>query len=118
MIETESRQSRYGRLTASIKRQDKFSEGFHMKLTNGEDTVPTWMGTLCTILLFLIILAYTVQKMEVLFSKKDIDIITALNDSSLDSDFRFGSEQGFNIATKWYSHEDETEELDPSIGKL
>lgn len=53
-----------------------------------------------------------------LVSKKDVDIFTAVVDSQLDSDFEFGAEQGFNIAVKWQSLTDETEALDPSVGRI
>ena len=89
-----------------------------MKLTDGEDDVKTWMGSFCSLLLTVVMFAYTVQKIEVMISKKDIDILTALYDSYLDSDFDFGAKQGFNIAIKWQSLADEKETLDPSIGKL
>ena len=48
------------------------------------------MGAFCSLLLSIILLAYTVQKIEVMISKKDIDILTALNDSYFDSEDSFG----------------------------
>ena len=47
------------------------------------------MGACCSILLMIILLLYTIQKFEVMFSKKDVDILTAIGDSYLDSDFGF-----------------------------
>ena len=74
------------------------------------------MGAFCSLFLTIVLLAYTMQKIEVMISKKDIDILTSLNDSYFDSDFSFGFKQGFNIAVKWQNASDETEYLDPSIG--
>ena len=50
------------------------------------------MGAFCSLLLTIVLLAYAMQKIEVMLSKKDIDILTALNDSYFDSDFSFGFE--------------------------
>ena len=38
---------------------DKFSEGFQMKLNDGKSAVPSWMGSICTILLLTVMLSYT-----------------------------------------------------------
>ena len=62
-----------------------------MKLKDGEDVVQTWMGSLCSIFLMAVICVYTIQKIDVLMEKKDVDILTALNDSYLDSDFIFSN---------------------------
>ena len=107
--EQRTKLSRFGKIGASIRKQDKFSEGFQMKLADGENSVPTWMGTLCSIILLIVIILYTVQKIEVLLTKKDVDVLTAINDTHLDSEFHFGYGQGFNFATKWQNLYDETE---------
>ena len=49
----------------------------------------------------IIILLYSIQKIDVMISKKDVNILTAINDAYLDSDFSFSFKQGYNIAVKW-----------------
>ena len=103
MIDLKLRQTRLERIGARIRKQDKFGDGFHMKLSDGEDGVTSWMGTLCSIFLVIVLVMYTAQKIQVLVDKKGVSILTALNDSVLDPDFKFSYKQGFNIAVKWYS---------------
>ena len=74
-----------------IRSQDQFGESFHMKLKDGEDVVQTWMGSFCSIFLMAVIILYTIQKVDVLMEKKDVDILTSLNDSYLDSNFIFSN---------------------------
>ncbi len=46
-----------------------------MKLDGGDDTINSWMGSFCSMILFLIITAYTVQKSFVLIDKMDVDVL-------------------------------------------
>ena len=112
------KRNRCDKIGGKMQGQDQFGMTFHMKLSDGEDVVPTWMGAFCSMVLMFILLAYTLQKVEVMLSKKDVDILTALNDSYLDSDFSFNAANGLNFAIKWHSLYDKTERLDPSIGRL
>ena len=112
------KRNRCDKFGLKLKGQDQFGMTFHMKLSDGEDFVTTWMGAFCSMVLMLILLAITVNKIEIMFSKKDVDILTALNDSYLDSDFSFKAANGLNFAIKWHSMSDKNEILDPSIGRL
>ena len=46
-----------------------------MKLDGGDETINSWMGSICSMILFIIILAYTVQKSFVLIYKMDVDVL-------------------------------------------
>lgn len=60
-----------------------------MKIDSGLMSLPSWMGTCCSIFTFIILSAYTLQKSEVLFYKQDINVVAAQNDFFFDADFIF-----------------------------
>ena len=62
---------------------DKFSEEYRMKLDgkSGAKSLPTCTGSLCSLLLFIILINYTILKMDVLLQKKDVDILSAVNEN-------------------------------------
>ena len=72
-------------MQAFIAKIDKFGEGYQMKVDGGKVTaLPTLAGTFCSVLLIIIVIGYTVMKIDVLLGKKDIDILMAVNESFLD----------------------------------
>ena len=56
------------------------------------------MGALCSFVLLVITISYTILKVDVLFKKKDVDIFTAVNELYLSDDWTFSARQGLNIA--------------------
>ena len=84
-----------------------------MKLNEGKEGIPSWMGAICTVILFLIVLAYTAQKLEIMISKKDFDIVSAIRQSYFSTDDYFQASHGFNVAIAYTN-----KSLDPSYGKL
>ena len=64
-----------------LKDQDQFGEGFRMKLDASSDDVRTYTGSLCSLLLAFIVLMYTYLKFDVLINKKDVDILSTINDN-------------------------------------
>ena len=62
-----------------------------MKLDGGKSAVPSWMGSICSILLFVILLSYTYQKADILVKKKDIDILMATQESYFDEKYVFSA---------------------------
>ena len=83
-----------------------------MKLHDGKSAAPTWMGAICSIMLLLIVISYTYQKVDILINKKDVAILSSLYDSYFDSSDQFSSEQGFNLAVALQK------DLDPSIARF
>mgnify|MGYP001626652853 CR=1 FL=1 len=53
--------------------------------------VDSWGGTLCTFILFLLIFAYALQKLDVLINKRDIDLLSAIVSNDLTYDDVFDS---------------------------
>ena len=75
------------------------------------------MGTLCSITLFVIVVAYMGQKIKVLVNRGDVDIVTASFDTFFDQDYVLDYDAGINFAFAFTSY-DGTNDLpidDPSI---
>lgn len=51
-----------------------------MKIDGGEVGIKSWMGSLCSIILATVMLAYMYQKMDVLIARKDVDVLSTIND--------------------------------------
>lgn len=56
------------------------------------------MGAGCTLLLLLILMAFAGYKSSVLHGKRAIDILSAVQENAIGSDYVFGADQGLNIA--------------------
>lgn len=81
--------------------------------------VQTLMGTLCSLLMFVVVVAYAYQKTGVWLNKKDISIQYSSQDSFYDENYVFDHEQGLNFAIAFTAYDDETEPiLDESIGRI
>lgn len=109
------RQSCIGRVSQKIRDQDKFGESYQMKLSgdgDGQTSVTSWMGSLCTLLMVLMLGGYTYQKVDVFIKKEGAVILQTLHDSYYGNDDNFGYEQGFNVAVALDT------QLDPSIGQI
>ena len=90
-----------------------------MSLEDGKDQVNSYMGSICTLFLFMLICMYGYQKMDVLVAKKDVDMLSAVLDYYYDEDFTFNYNNGFNIAVAFTAYDDETEWiLDDSYGEI
>ena len=68
---------------------DQFSENFTMKLDGENDQVRTFMGSLCSIVLLTVVLAYAYQKVDVYINKRDVDIMTSVQRAFFDEDYVF-----------------------------
>ena len=53
-----------------------------------------------------------------MITKKDVDILTNVNDSYFDSNNIFGADQGLNLAVAFVNPSDPLDTLDKSIGRL
>lgn len=80
--------------------------------SDGETTVKSWMGSLCTMLMLAVLSGFTYQKVGILIDRKDVDILSSLNVAYFGSDEKFGNKQGFNVAVALDGS------LDPSIGEI
>ena len=74
-------------------------ESLTMRLdSEGTKTLQTAWGTILSILLLLISAAYLVQKIDVMFQRKDVDILSSNQEDFFADDEKFGYEQGLNFA--------------------
>ena len=56
------------------------------------------MGTILSVISFLMVIGYTVQKFDILITRKDVDIALSVRDTFFGDDYTFKGSQGFNIA--------------------
>jgi len=90
-----------------------------MNLDEGEQDIKSLMGSLCSIILMALTILYSIQKADVLISKKDVDILSTINDDTYTSDDVFAYKNGFNIAVAFTAFDSESEWiLDPTYGSL
>lgn len=91
-----------------------------MRVHDGQDRVPTKMGSACSILLFVLLLAYSGHKLNVLIEKSNVDITEAVQYDYFDHQYVFGAEQGLNLAFAVVNpiNPDREPELDPRYGSI
>lgn len=78
-----------------------------MSLDKGKMEIDSWGGTVCTLLLFLLIFAYSLQKLDVLIYKRDIDLLSVTVSNDLTYDDVFDSSMGLNIAAAFTAYDSE-----------
>ena len=69
-----------------------------MKLDQGKSSLTSIMGTVLSFIYFIIVIGYTVQKFDILISRKDVDIALAVRDNYYGDDDAFMGSAGFNVA--------------------
>ena len=69
-----------------------------MKIDKGHSIMTTSVGSIFSIILFIIVGMYAFQKTNIMVNKTDNYVMTSTQDSFFNLDYRFGYEQGFNIA--------------------
>jgi len=91
-----------------------------MKLGSGNDDLKSIAGSLCSIILTVMVCMFAYLKADVLINKKDVDIMSTINDNYYDADRNITyKEDGFNIAAAFTAFDSETEDmLDPTYGEL
>ena len=90
-----------------------------MKIDKGHSIMTTSVGSIFSIILFIIVGMYALQKTNIMIMKTDDYVMTSTQDSFFDLDYKFGFEQGFNIAVAFTAFDDEKENiLRPEIGRI
>ena len=56
------------------------------------------MGTIITVILYLITLMFSYNKIRTIAEKNDVDIMTAINENAIDQSEEFTADDGFFIA--------------------
>lgn len=78
---------------------DTMGETFSMRLdSKGSHSFATGTGTFFSLLLLILTAAYGFNKIEILVRRKDVDILSTIQDSYFDIESTFGADQGFNFA--------------------
>ena len=90
-----------------------------MKLDDGEQKVNSIMGSICSLILALVIGLYAYQKMDVLISKKDVDVALSISEDHYTPDDVFNHDNGLSIAVAFTAYDNEENwSLDNSYGEL
>ena len=90
-----------------------------MTIDGERHVVQSYLGSVFTILVFLTTLLYSVQKLDVLIAKKDVNISSAVKGMVFSDDFKFSYRTGFNIAVAFTEYNYNSEwDLDPKYGTL
>ena len=96
-----------------------FGQQFRMKLDKNTNQIQSHMGSYLSILATLIILAYAYRKADVLIARKDVDILSTINDQAFTQHDIFSYENGLNIAVAFTAYDgDPVTLLDPTIGQV
>ena len=90
-----------------------------MRFDKDSPDLKSLMGALCSIILAVVTLAYAVQKADVLINRRDVDVLSTINDMEIAETDMFNYNNGFNIAVGFTAYDSNTEPiLEPSIGEL
>ena len=88
-----------------------------MHIDQGSFQLKSWGGALCSVILFTMIGAYSLQKLDVLINKLDAELITMTKSNALKDTDVFDSSMGFNIAAAFTAYDSKIID-DPTIGEL
>ena len=106
----------FGEKIASI---DKFGQSFNLRFDEGQEVLPSKKGAVCTILIFILMLAYTGYRSYIIHQKIDIDVTSSLQEFHFNDTYTFGGGQGLNIAVYIVDPTDyNTLTMHPSYGRL
>ena len=109
-------QSLGGRLFDKVIGLDSFGQSFSMKLHDGMDKLHTLSGLTFSVLLVLIMMGYTFQKIDILQNRRDFSILSTIKENFYDQDYEINAENGMKIAVAFTAFDNEIEPiLDPSI---
>ena len=50
-----------------------------MKLDGGQSHLKSYFGSICSLMIFMLVLTYSLQKMDVLLNKKDVNVLATVN---------------------------------------
>ena len=90
-----------------------------MKIDKGHSIISTTVGSIFSIILFIIVGCYTFQKSNIMINKTDDYVMTSIQDNFFSLDYSFGFEQGFNVAVAFTAFDTNEENiLTPDIGKI
>ncbi len=90
-----------------------------MHLDKDAFLLKSWAGAICSMMLFTLISMYSLQKLQVLVNKNDVNLLTMPTFNALTDKDEFDSSKGFNIAAAFIAYDDNKEPIDdPTVGEL
>ena len=115
-----NRSRRYSKFYKKFLAVDRFGESFKMRIDRENFMLQSSLGTLCSVILFLLMIAFSAYKITILESRDFVDILESVEINHFDSDHVFSYNQGFNIAVGVFSPFDARtmQPIDPSYGKI
>ena len=98
---------------------DSFGQSFSMKLHDGVDKLPTLSGLTFSVLLVLIMIGYTFQKIDILQNRRDFSIFSTVKENFYDKDFEINAENGMKIGLGLTAFDNNVENtLDPAMVEI
>ncbi len=74
---------------------------------------------MCSLLLFLLISAYTLQKLDILIYGRDVDLIFSHKSNALTIKDEFDVSMGLNFAAAFTAYDDNVDPIDdPTVGEV
>ena len=90
-----------------------------MRLDTGNVSLKSIAGSLMSLILIGVLLLFTYLKADVLINKKDVDVLSTINDNFYTPDDVINSSNSFRVAAAFTAFDSNTEViLDPSYGEL
>ena len=90
-----------------------------MRLGKDSSQITSYMGSCISLALVFILALYAYQKADVLVGRKDVDVLSTVNDLAFTPDDIFDYSKGFNLAVAFTAYDSNPEPiLDPTIGEL
>ena len=77
---------------SKLHKYDQFGQSFALRIgQDGMDSLPSKVGTICSLALTVILLFYTVYKSIILEGRKSIDFVQAIKENHFDDSHVFGA---------------------------
>lgn len=89
-----------------------------MAIDSGKSALRSKLGALCSILIRVIVIAYTAYRLSIMEGKKSVDVLSVVQQDAISEDYVFSSAQGFNIAIAIIKSTDSKIAMDQSYGSL
>ena len=90
-----------------------------MKIDAGQEATTSCVGGILSLILFGVIIIFALQKADILINKKDVDILSTVNDKYFDADHVFNHENGFAFAAAFTGYDGNSEPiLEPEYGEI
>ena len=114
-----TRETTSDRFSKAVKSFDIFGQSFKLKLDNRMEVQRSFMGSFCSLLLFLMLGAFVYSKVLIMKENREVDIYTTQRNDVFDTEYKFSSEQGLMMAAALTTYDSSTEiEEDPTYGEL